>query len=62
MEKQRKLYVNDRLLLTIENIDDLRLDNEYEEKLTLSDYIEDVITNALECDRIYEHFDFIWEE
>ena len=62
MNKQTKLYVNDRLLLTIENLDDLRLDNEGEDKLDLRDYLIDIIDSNLAFDGIYDDFDFVWDE
>jgi hypothetical protein len=56
-----KLYVNGRLLLTIEDIDNVIVENEEGEEFTIKDYIAFVVDSNIRFDGIIMEHDFNWE-
>jgi len=57
-----KLFINDRLLLTIENIEDITVTTEAGEELSISDYISFTIDSNLSFDAIYADHNLSWRE
>jgi len=56
-----KLYVNGKLLLTIEDIDNVVVGNEEGEEFTIKDYIAFVVDSNIRYDGIIMDHDFKWE-
>jgi hypothetical protein len=56
----RKLYVDGRLLLTIEDVDNIVVENEENEKFTIKDYVAFVLDSNIRYDGIVMEHDFKW--
>jgi hypothetical protein len=56
-----KLYVNGKLLLTIEDVDNVIVENEEGEEFTIKDYIAFLIDSNIRYDGIVMDYDFKWE-
>lgn len=57
----KRLYVDGKLILTIKDNPDLRIDEVGEEPLTISEYLMDVISTNMYYDGIYEDTDYDYE-
>jgi len=53
--------VDGRLLLTIEDIDNIVVENEEDEEFTIKDYIAFVVDSNIRYDGIIMDYDFKWE-